>query len=79
MWSIGRASVGSSCMNGPRESSRDPAHQYAQHEHAAAEKDDYWPGLPNQSVDELVQVRTGHARICCEFRATIRWSSRSYH
>ena len=79
MRSIGRASVGSSCMNGPCESSRDPAHQYAQHDHAAAEKDDYWPGLPNQSVDELVQVRTGHTRICCEFRATILWSSRNHH
>ncbi len=56
-------------MNGQSDSSCDPAHQLAQDDHPATEKDNYRPGLPDQSVDELVQLHTGHAQICCEFRA----------
>ena len=64
-WPVG------SCMNRQSDSSRDPAHQLAQDDHPATEKDNYRPGLPDQSVDELVQLHTGHAQICCEFRATL--------
>ena len=70
MRSMGRASVGSSCMNVLSELSPDPADQQAQDDHAAAEKDDDWPGPPDQSVDEIVQLPTRHAPICCEFHAT---------
>ena len=66
---VERSLVGS-CMDGLSDPPPDPAHQFAQDDHPAAEKDDYRPSLPDQSIDELVQLRIGHAQICCEFRAT---------
>lgn len=77
-----RSLVRSRCMNVPCGSSPDPAQQFAQHNPAKTAKDDQQPGLPHQSVYELVQLQVGHIHICCEFRASageetrLRWKTR---
>ena len=65
-----RSWVRSRFMKDPCGSSSDPAQQFAQHNPATTAKDDHRPGLPHQSVHELVKLRIGHIHICCEFRAT---------
>jgi hypothetical protein len=56
-------------MNVPCRSSPDPAQQFAQHNPAKTAKDHQRPGLPHQSVHELVELRVGHIHTCCEFHA----------
>jgi hypothetical protein len=64
-----RSSVRSRFTNVPCGSSPDPPQQFAQQHSAASAKDDHRPGLPHQSVHELVKLRMGHIHICCEFHA----------
>ena len=67
------SSVRSWRTNVPCGSSRDPAQQFAQHDRAATAKNEHRPGLPGQSVDELVNLRIGHIphllRISCHARS----------
>jgi hypothetical protein len=56
-------------MNVACGSSPDPAQQFAQHNRAKTAKDYHRPGLPHQSVYELVKLRIGHIHTCCEFHA----------
>jgi hypothetical protein len=69
MGRLERFSVRSLFTNVPFGSSSDPAQQFAQHNRAKPAKDDHRPGLPHQSVYELVKLRIGHVHICCEFHA----------
>jgi hypothetical protein len=64
-----RSSVRSRFANGAGGSSPDPAQQLAQHNPATTAKDEHRPGLPHQSVYELVKLHIGHIHICCEFHA----------
>jgi hypothetical protein len=64
-----RSLVRSRFTNGACGPSPDPAQEFAQYNPAKSAKDDYRPGLPQQSVHELVELRIGHIHICCEFRA----------
>jgi hypothetical protein len=73
-----RSLVRSRCTNVPCGSSPDPVQQFAQDNPAKTAKDDHRPGLPHQSVDELVKLRIGHIHICCEFRASLFAKSDSY-
>jgi hypothetical protein len=61
--------LGSRPTNIPSDSSPDPAEQFTQHNRAATEEDNDWPGFPHQSMYELVKLRIGHIHPCCEFRA----------
>jgi hypothetical protein len=56
-------------MEIPFGSPPDPAQQFAQQDCPASAKDDDRPGLPHQSVYELVQLRTWHARNSSNFAA----------
>jgi hypothetical protein len=47
-------------MKVPRGSTPDPARQFTKQDDANPAKDDHRPGLPHQSVNQLVQLRIGH-------------------
>jgi hypothetical protein len=64
-----RSSVHSRFANGACGSSPDPVQQFAQDNPAKTAKDEHRPGLPHQSVYELVKLHIGHIHICCEFHA----------
>lgn len=64
-----RSLVRSGFMDVPCGSSPDPPHQFPQHYRAATAKDRPRPGLPHQSVRELVKLRMGHAMKSSNFAA----------
>jgi hypothetical protein len=49
-------------MEIPVGSAPNPAQQFAQHNRAATAKDHPRPGLPHQSVHEMVKLRIRHAK-----------------
>jgi hypothetical protein len=61
-------------MNNPFGALRDSSQQLAQENRAHTAKDDHRPGLPHQSVDELVKLRRSHAQKSSTFPARI-WSA----
>jgi hypothetical protein len=56
-----RSSVEPRCLDGAIGSPPEPSQQFAQNHCATNAKDGNRPGLPQQDVDELVQLRIGHA------------------
>lgn len=66
---IERSLVWSGFMDAPCGSPPDPAQQFAHYDRTATAEDRPRPGLPHQSVYELVKLRMGHAtrkqQFCC--------------
>jgi hypothetical protein len=56
-------------MKVPRGSTSDPAHQFPKQDYANPAKNDHRPRLPHQSVNQLVQMRIGHAKESSIFAA----------
>ena len=71
MGRVDRSPVRARSMNLPGRSPPDPAEQFTQQDQANSAKDDQRPRFPHQSVDQMVQLRIGHTRICSGFRAKL--------
>jgi hypothetical protein len=64
-----RYPIRSRLMENTGRSPSDPAQQLTQHDRADKAEDNHRPRLPQQGVDELVQVRVWHAKKSSSFSA----------